>query len=80
MNNFTSSDSAEINGLGIFLKQNRNFSFQLSSTINELASNAFPDYPLLLMDKPVKENAEEISAIPGVLVHEPEIKKSTIRS
>ncbi len=77
LNNFTSSDSAEINGLGTFIKQNGNYSFQLSSIINELASNAFPDYPLLLMDKPVKENAEEISAIPEVLVHEPGIKKST---
>lgn len=77
LNNFTSSDSAEINGLGMFLKQNGNFSFQLSSTLNELASNAFPDYPLLLMDKPVQENAEEISAIPEMLVHKPVLKKST---
>lgn len=76
LNNFTSSDTAEINGLGTFKKQNGIYSFQLSSTINELAENAYPDYPLLLMEKPVQEIPLETASIPDVLVQEAVIKKS----
>lgn len=76
LNSFTSSDEAEIHGLGIFRKQNGNYSFQLSSIIDELASNAFPDYPLLLMEKPKQEITTEITSISEVSVKEPEIKKS----
>jgi hypothetical protein len=76
LNNFASSDMAEIHGLGTFRKQNGNYSFQLSSTINELASNAFPDFPLLLMEKPIKENIPEIASVPDVIVQEPVIEKS----
>jgi nucleoid DNA-binding protein len=74
LNSFSSSDSAEISGLGTFRKQNGNFSFQLFSIINELASNAFPDYPLLLMEKPMHENAPEITSTPDLFVQEPVIK------
>ena len=82
LNKFATSNSADLEGFGTFIKKNDDIFFEFSAVLSEILEKSYPDYPLLVMNREETTRQtldilekQESSENPDEIVEMPVMKK-----